>query len=127
MKFSVNIWFAIIVWLILFMTCSVTGKPSFSKIDFNNDWFFVKNQAEWAVDFKTDEALMQPVILPHTWNAGLDWLEPLRRDHPTGLDACPRTCLPCLCRSGNKDPSCSPRFGSNCSKDAHGGNKVRRI
>jgi len=38
-------------------------------IDFNSNWSFVKSKAKWIVDFIEENKAMNPVILPHTWNA----------------------------------------------------------
>jgi len=40
-----------------------------SKIDFNREWTFVKSMTEWPADFYNESKSMEPVILPHTWNA----------------------------------------------------------
>lgn len=40
-----------------------------TKLDFNRDWTFVKSLAEWADDFIEEARAMEPVTLPHTWNA----------------------------------------------------------
>lgn len=40
-----------------------------SKVDFNREWTFVKSSAEWPVDFHKEAKVMEPVFLPHTWNA----------------------------------------------------------
>jgi hypothetical protein len=45
------------------------GKEMSTRIDFNREWTFVLNQAEWAIDFIEKDMAMKPVILPHTWNA----------------------------------------------------------
>jgi beta-galactosidase len=42
-------------------------KPS--KIDFNRGWAFVKSIADWPVDFEKENNALEPVHLPHTWNA----------------------------------------------------------
>ena len=39
------------------------------KIDFNSNWSFVKSKDEWIVDFIEENKAMNPVFLPHTWNA----------------------------------------------------------
>jgi beta-galactosidase len=45
------------------------GKATSAKLDFNRGWTFVKSQAEWTDDFIAGAKAMEPVILPHTWNA----------------------------------------------------------
>jgi beta-galactosidase len=45
------------------------GKHTSSRIDFNPDWTFIKCDAEWPVEFDSEERVMEAVILPHTWNA----------------------------------------------------------
>ena len=45
------------------------GKHTSSTIDFNRDWTFIKCDAEWPVEFDSEERVMETVILPHTWNA----------------------------------------------------------
>ncbi len=39
------------------------------KRDFNANWGFVKSPAEWPDDFSAEEMEMEPVVLPHCWNA----------------------------------------------------------
>lgn len=46
---------------------SVDIKPA--RIDFNRVWSFVKSSAVWPDDFAAEGKSMEPVILPHTWNA----------------------------------------------------------
>lgn len=41
----------------------------FGKKDFCLDWEFVKSTADWPDDFSKEENAMEPVHLPHTWNA----------------------------------------------------------
>ena len=45
------------------------GKAMSTKLDFNRDWTFVASPAEWADDFIEEARAMEPVTLPHTWNA----------------------------------------------------------
>ena len=61
-----------IVLVFLILSCTIQAGEydvSKSKIDFNRDWTFVKSKVEWAVDFEKEGKPMDPVILPHTWNA----------------------------------------------------------
>jgi beta-galactosidase len=46
-----------------------TAKPVSAKLDFNRGWSFMKSPAEWPVEFNAANKTMEPVILPHTWNA----------------------------------------------------------
>ena len=54
---------------LLICCAEVQATPAAS--DFNRGWTFVKSPAEWALDFMNEsrDQAMQPVILPHTWNA----------------------------------------------------------
>ncbi len=40
-----------------------------TKIDFNQNWAFVKSNVERIVDFEKENKAMETVLLPHTWNA----------------------------------------------------------
>jgi len=50
-------------------TITGAGKPVSAGIDFNRGWSFMKCPAEWPVEFNEENKTMEPVILPHTWNA----------------------------------------------------------
>ena len=69
--------FSIIAVILSFTSVGVYGQEetlaadkSFpAKMNFNRDWSFVKSPAEWPVEFNERNMTMEPVILPHTWNA----------------------------------------------------------
>jgi beta-galactosidase len=59
----------IAVTLMPMAIASGAGKASSVRIDFNRDWTFVKSSVQWTDDFAAEAKAMEPVILPHTWNA----------------------------------------------------------
>ena len=64
---------ALFVLMVAMLTTSSLAaggaKATSSRVDFNRDWTFVKSQAKWTDDFIAEAKAMEPVILPHTWNA----------------------------------------------------------
>ena len=68
MKF-LTFWITTVFLFLLFVLPVKKVSAGNARIDFNRDWSFVKSKAEWPEDFINEQKTMEPVILPHTWNA----------------------------------------------------------